>query len=507
MQDLRRKLKPMLSLLEKEQGWYGSIYLERKIKRNYLADLKRTNVSDDFLMGVVFRIYDGYTLFEQATDDLTDQGMKHAVDLILKRVKSSKKSGNPTYYKPPSWGERLKRSLEKEITSQIPPNPKSDTEIHFGIRFNEDPISVSSEAHLEALKALLAKARQGTHASIVTYAATRRLVSIEEGVFIDREVNLSQTLYRMSHSLILMAGADRVRHGVGGLGGMECVEIPDSQIEEMLMDLKALKDAERIQPGRYRLLASPEISGVIAHEAFGHSQEGDTCARDRSKAWELYQNKTPVGNEHATILNNPAIFQNGDQPYAAWGSYFFDEEGWLAEEQVLLDKGILKAPMTNLTSAIHLGVPRTANGKREAWTNGVYTRQTNTYFSAGDRTLAQLLVEMKDGFLVTDAAGGMEDPKGMGIQVGLQFLREVKNGKLTGKLYKGPNGGDIQLTGYTPDVLNAIVAKSKISAKSTEPDQARHPIQDVGGCGKYHKESVYAGCGGPYMLLDSVTLG
>jgi TldD protein len=255
------------------------------------------------------------------------------------------------------------------------------------------------------------------------------------------------------------------------------------------------------------VLFSPVVTGVLAHEAFGHSQEGDTCARGRSKAWELHKSGDKVGNPLATILNNPAIYEVGGKPFAAWGSYFFDEEGWLAEEQVLLDGGVLRAPMTNLTSAIRLGVPRTANGKRESWANGVYTRQTNTYFSAGDKTLTELMTELKDGFLATHPAGGMEDPKGMGIQVGIQYLQEVKGGKLTGRVFKGPAGGDIQMTGYTPDVLDAIVAKSKIEFDDASADTAKHPWNDAGGCGKYHKEFVFAGCGGPYMLLDPVILG
>jgi predicted Zn-dependent protease len=101
----------------------------------------------------------------------------------------------------------------------------------------------------------------------------------------------------------------------------------------------------------------------------------------------------------------------------------------------------------------------------------------------------------------------MEDPKGMGIQVGLAYLQEVKNGKPTGRVFKGPAGGDIQMTGYTPDVLNSIVAKSKVEAETSTPDEARFPFNDPGGCGKYHKEFVFAGCGGPYVLLDQVILG
>jgi TldD protein len=249
------------------------------------------------------------------------------------------------------------------------------------------------------------------------------------------------------------------------------------------------------------------LAGVLAHEAFGHSQEADTCARGRSKAWELYKSEKIVGNQHATILNNPAIFENAGKTYGAWGSCFFDEEGWLSQEQVLLDQGQLLSPMTNLTSAIRLKIPRTANGKRESWANGVYTRQTNTYFSAGEKMLEELMIELDNGFLALHSAGGMEDPKGMGIQVGISYLHEIKKGKITGKLFKGPAGGDIQMTGYTPDILNSILNKSKIDFNSPEPDHAKYPFNDVGGCGKYHKEFVFAGCGGPFILLDQVILG
>jgi hypothetical protein len=51
------------------------------------------------------------------------------------------------------------------------------------------------------------------------------------------------------------------------------------------------------------------------------------------------------------------------------------------------------------------------------------------------------------------------------------------------------------------------VAKSKIEVDTASPDRAKHPWNDAGGCGKYHKEFVFAGCGGPYMLLDQVILG
>jgi TldD protein len=510
---LREFLPTLLPTLELKPDWYGSIFLERKSSKTFTANLKNTQMQDNVSQGIVLRIYNGYTLFEQATDEVDQNSLKKLAVEFSERVSKTPPPAGATSrpYKAANWSERLKAQLETEITSQIPAQPKASTPVHFGVLYKKSP-NQPTQSYFEHLKGIIARCQAlastvGLEAKELSYVMARETLSEEESIFIDREANMSQTLYRIALTIVTMSGADRTFVRMGGLGGLEIADIEDSEIKEMLQNLKALKGADKLQPGKYRVLFGPVLTGVLAHEAFGHSQEGDTCARGRSKAWDIHKSGELVGNQHATILNNPAIFQNGDKTYAAWGSYFFDEEGWLAQEQVLLDQGKLSAPMTNLTSAIRLGVPRTANGKRESWANGVYTRQTNTYFSPGKKTYNQLMADLKDGFLAMHPAGGMEDPKGMGIQVGISYLQEVKGGKLTGRVFKGPAGGDIQMTGYTPDVLNQIVDKSKIEFDSEKPDSSKHPFNDAGGCGKYHKEFVFAGCGGPFVLLDQVILG
>lgn len=514
LEPLRNLLLDLLPLLEAKSGWYGSIYFERKSSKSFSVNLKQTQASDNVSMGVVFRIYDGYTLFEEATDDLGFDHLKSFANNFVKRIQELKVPSHitPKLYKPLTWSEKLSHPLSQEITSQIQNPVDAKTPVHFGIRFLNDPKKQKASDFFLSLKNIIGRCQQlapdyGLSQQELSYIMARQSFAEENSIFIDRETNMSQTLYRLSLSLITMSGANRTFCRLGGLGGLESIQIQNSNLIPLLQDLKSLKDSNRLTPGKYRVIFGPVLTGVLAHEAFGHSQEGDTCARGRSKAWELHKTGEIVGNQHATILNNPAIYENGGESYGAWGSYFFDEEGWLAQEQTLLDQGKLLAPMTNLTSAIRLGVPRTANGKRESWANGVYTRQTNTYFSAGEKTLDELMSQIDYGFLAIHPAGGMEDPKGMGIQVGISYLHEVKQGKLTGKVFRGPAGGDIQMTGYTPHVLNSIIDKSKIEFNSNNPDYAKYPFNEVGGCGKYHKEFVFAGCGGPFMLLDHVILG
>jgi predicted Zn-dependent protease len=488
---------------------------ERRSTASARANNKKTSLDEDLNEGMVLRIYDGVTMFEEACDQLDQQSLlKKAKGLAQRVLANTVETEAVRPYHPPSWSERLKADLDPEITSQIQAQVSAETWVEFGTRWSRGYWAENTEilAHANSVLAELNRRHDNMPEDFSAKGAQMltSIVSSEvvEYLFMDESVRMAQTLTRDRVVAFALKNGQRGIVIKGGLGGKETTQLSEHDYEEVFDNLQMAIDSEPLKPGRYKLLMHPAIAGVFAHEAFGHTQEGDTWARGRSKAKMLFEEKIKVGNEHSNIVNNPAVFKNGNDEFAGWGSYFFDEEGWLAQKNYLVKDGVLQAPMTNLTSSLRLNVPRTANGKRESWTNAIYTRQTNTYFEQGDLTFDELLAKIDYGFLATVPYGGMEDPKGMGIQVGIQFLQEVKDGKLTGKVFRGPAGGSIQMTGYVPDYLNSILGKSKIDAFGDhDGDNADHPWNEAGGCGKYHKESVVAGCGGPYMLVDNVLLG
>lgn len=495
-------------------NWYSHLSFEKRASENLSINPRGQNVSDSDSMGVVLRIFDGVSMFEASTDDFEEAALKQKALALVEKVKKSGVSAPAApVYKSPSWAERIKADLVSEIREQIPAEANANTWVHFGTPQKEKLFSGTQEA-MEFLKktadrflALKNTLPLSEPAQSPDFWQSRMGLAKLYFIFIDSSVRMTQSLLRNSIMVMATKGEDYGHYSKGGLGGLETVSFTDREFFEAYDQLAKGMRAERLTPGRYKLIMAPGITGVFAHEAFGHTQEADTWARGRSKARELYANKTRVGNEHATIINNPAVFQNGEDDFAAWGSYYFDEEGWLAGKQKLVEEGWLQLPMTNLTSAIRLNVPRTANGKRESWMNAIYSRQTNTYFTPGNSTFQELMEKVDYGFLAANCNGGMEDPKGMGIQVGMLYLEEIREGKLTGRTFKGPNGGGVQMTGYVPDYLNSILGKTKIEAFKAGPDSAVEPLNEVGGCGKYHKESVAAGCGGTYMLVDNVLLG
>jgi len=113
---------------------------------------------------------------------------------------------------------------------------------------------------------------------------------------------------------------------------------------------------------------------------------------------------------------------------------------------------------------------------------------TNTYFlplakEKGGKTKEELIADSGDAILIEQLTSGMEDPLGWGVQLQALRGREIKAGKLTGRLYYM-----VGLTGYVPDVL------ASVDGITNELD-----VSSGGSCGKGHKEYVRVSSGGPYV--------
>ena len=168
-------------------------------------------------------------------------------------------------------------------------------------------------------------------------------------------------------------------------------------------------------------------------------------------------------------------------------TYAFDDEGTLAGDVTEIDRGILRTGICDALSALRLGTVPTGNGKRENFEHKVYTRMTNTIFDSGSDKLEDMIASIDYGFLLEGMESGMEDPKHWGIQCILKLGREIKDGRLTGKVF-----APIIMTGYVPDLLGSI---SMLSAD--------REVFGNGGCGKGHKEWVKVADGGPYMKMKA----
>jgi TldD protein len=299
-------------------------------------------------------------------------------------------------------------------------------------------------------------------------------------VFVNRRKELYQNLRRtQAVATVVMAHEGKsasLHQGHAYQGGWEHAVLKLEELTRLVEDCAQILEAERLEPGFYDCVFSPEFSGIFAHEAFGHGTEADMMLKRRARG-ALYLNKQ-VASPLVNMFDDPTL------PGQA-ASYFFDHEGQLAAPTHIIKQGILVHPLTDLNSAIRLKIDRTANGRRESYAHKSYARMSNTFFGEGEDEVEDMISSISYGFLLERPSNGMEDPKGWGIQLEGFMAREIKKGKLSGKVFS-----PVIVTGYVPDLLQSIDMVGR-----------QIHISGLGMCGKGHKEWVKVTDGGPHLKL------
>ena len=254
----------------------------------------------------------------------------------------------------------------------------------------------------------------------------------------------------------------------------KCLKDLEHNLNDLCETSIELLNSTLIEPGMYDIITSPAITGLIAHEAFGHGVELDMFVKNRAKA-KNYIDK---------YVASPLItMHDGASACLSQASYFFDDDGVLAHDTKIIEKGILKRGISDLVSAMELGQNPTGNGRRQNPFHKSYSRMTNTFFEAGNSKLSAMIKSIKHGYMLCQMDNGMEDPKNWNIQCTCAYAKEIKDGKFTGKIV-----APVVMSGNVLDLLQSITAVSK-----------EFEIHGSGHCGKGHKEWVPVSDGGPYL--------
>lgn len=251
--------------------------------------------------------------------------------------------------------------------------------------------------------------------------------------------------------------------------------------DKLVKKAERLLSAKPVEPGVYDVITDPSITGLIAHEAFGHGVEMDQFVKDRALARKY------VGKSVASPICN---MRDGAASCLSVASYFFDDDGVLAGDTQIIKNGILVGGLCDQTSAAQLHCSPTGNGRRESHTHKAYSRMTNTFFERGSDKLEDMIASIKHGYMLFETNNGMEDPKNWAIQCTAEYGIEIVDGVLTDN-YVSP----VVMSGYVPDLLKSITMISD-----------GMEVEGAGMCGKGYKEWVRVSDGGP-ALKARVKLG
>ncbi|WP_456481965.1 TldD/PmbA family protein [Methanopyrus sp.] len=242
--------------------------------------------------------------------------------------------------------------------------------------------------------------------------------------------------------------------------------------------VRRLEDLLEAEPGPKRaesVITDPELLGVIVHEAFGHAVEGDLVARGESVLEGRVGER--IASETVTVVDDPT--ERG-----AFGSYPFDDEGVEPRRTVLVEDGMLRGYLTDLTSAAELDLEVTGNGRVESVGDHVQVRMSVTYVEPGDASREELFEEAGDGAVyLLGSKGGQTDTATGNFQFSAKLGYIVEDGEPSRPVR------DVGLTGETLEFMR------KVRILSNELEL--HP----GYCGK-GGQLVPVSDGGPHALVD-----
>ena len=243
--------------------------------------------------------------------------------------------------------------------------------------------------------------------------------------------------------------------------------------------------------GAFPVVLGPNVTGVLAHEAFGHLAEADLTLAGGLLLSKLGDK---VASPLVTICDDGTI-KNG------FGSFKYDDEGVRTQKTIIVKEGRVVGLMYDRERAAKIrkmsrrlglereeefGMEPTGNARAESFRVPPLIRMRNTYFEPGDWRLEEMVEDLSFGYLMESFRGGQANLDGT-FQVGIQRAYEIVNGEV------GRPVRNASISGNTLETLLHVDAVGRDFALN------------AGRCGK--GQTVYVGDGGPHIRCRQMIVG
>jgi TldD protein len=309
------------------------------------------------------------------------------------------------------------------------------------------------------------------------------LVATSDGVLsTDR-----QPLARIGVSVLAREGdgvAQRGYSGGGGRVGLDFFEIektPEHFAREAVRQAIVQLGATPAPAGEMTVVLGPGWPGVLLHEAVGHGLEADFNRKQVSAfSGRIGQQ---VASPLCTVIDDGTIRNRR-------GSLNVDDEGAATQENVLIEKGILRGYLFDKLSSRLLRSQTTGSGRRESYQHIPMPRMTNTFMLAGESDPQDIIRSTPRGLYCANFGGGQVDITSGNFVFSASESYLIEDGRIT-----RPVRGAM-LTGNGPEALKHV----SMVGHDLKLDEG------MGLCGK-EGQSVPVGVGIPTIKIDRMTVG
>lgn len=246
----------------------------------------------------------------------------------------------------------------------------------------------------------------------------------------------------------------------------------EARLEELHGHLQAKCNPVPVRGGSHTIVLSPELAGMLAHEAMGHPCEADLVLSGGVTA-------NLVGEQIASDLITMVDFAHSYNGEELMVPVYADDEGTPARDAMLIENGILRQFMSSRETAAKLGIEATGSARAYTFSDEPLVRMRNTAILPGDSTIEEMIAGVEDGYYLMKTGNGQADST-TEFMFGIDLGYEIKNGKL------GRAITDTTLSGTAIKMLKTVDAVSGDMYWSCS-----------GYCGK--KQPMVVSVGGPAL--------
>ena len=257
-------------------------------------------------------------------------------------------------------------------------------------------------------------------------------------------------------------------------------ELIDEMAAEAVAGIDERFEAKRPKGGQMPVVMGAGASGILLHEAMGHSFEADFNRKGQS----IFSGRTgeKICDSSISIVDDGTIAGNR-------GACNFDDEGIPGQKTYMVKDGILNSYLHDRISAKWFGVSPTGNGRRESFRFNPIPRMRATYMENGKASRDDIISSVKKGIYVDEFSNGQVKIGEGDFTFYVKSGRLIENGRLTAPVK------DINIIGNGPQALADIIAVGN----DLKIDNGTWT------CGK--DQSAAVSCGIPTVLVRSLTVG
>ena len=362
-------------------GEFADVYVENRISRSIVMEESRFKSAEfGVSQGAGVRVISGDKTGYAYTEELTEEALLRAAEIASYIARGGRS------HEPVSIGAPTQRDTFGSV--ELPLEDIADSKrLEIMERANQAALDYDGRIAMASIN--------------YNDEVRSRILANSEGVYLSDQQPL---LFFIVQTLGVGNGTRHMgRERLSRHSGFEMFDevSPEEVARTCARESIAMLEAEDAPAGRMDVVMQNGWGGVLVHEAVGHPLEADNIARGIGAFTGKLGQK--VASDVFTMVDDGSI------PNMR-GTIDWDDEGTQARRNVLIDKGILRAYMTDILSANQLGLDRTGNGRRESFRYIPIPRMTNTFIDKGESDPADIVSSTDSGLYVQSLSGGSVNP-------------------------------------------------------------------------------------------------